>query len=179
MTLKEVLQVAAYIENNQDQVYNENVASTSNGTVIITTINAAWTDMRKNNPNMLDTFIDNMRAVLGTKRLLRHVVLGCMDKHAYKQCMSLTSSPNPKITINNSKSDNEVEHNNFQCVEIWTPGVDFLGEKLYLTSDYIKMMWRRIEFLSLVLQLGYNFIFMVKPGKIFFYESNADYCAVL
>ncbi|GLJ33929.1 hypothetical protein SUGI_0682500 [Cryptomeria japonica] len=38
-------------------------------------------------------------------------------------------------------------------------GVDFSGEKLYMTRDYLKMMWRRLRFFGEVLERGYNFVF--------------------
>lgn len=38
-----------------------------------------------------------------------------------------------------------------------------------MTPDYLKMMWKRIDFLRYVLELGYNFIFTVnfQLGTIF------------
>lgn len=30
-----------------------------------------------------------------------------------------------------------------------------------MTADYLKMMWRRIDFLRSVLEMGYNFVFTV------------------
>ncbi|GLJ33933.1 hypothetical protein SUGI_0682660 [Cryptomeria japonica] len=38
-------------------------------------------------------------------------------------------------------------------------GVDFSGEKLYMTRGYLKMMWRRIRFFGQVLERRYNFVF--------------------
>jgi hypothetical protein len=46
-----------------------------------------------------------------------------------------------------------------------TYGVDFSGEKGFMTQDYLKMMWRRIKFLRSVLEMGYNFIFSVRIGN--------------
>jgi hypothetical protein len=40
-----------------------------------------------------------------------------------------------------------------------TNGVDFSGEKVYMSEDYLKMTWRKIKFLQNVLEMGYNFIF--------------------
>jgi hypothetical protein len=42
-----------------------------------------------------------------------------------------------------------------------TEGVDFAADKFFMTEDYLKMMWRRIEFLRYVLEMGYNFVFSV------------------
>ncbi|KAE9465075.1 hypothetical protein C3L33_03017, partial [Rhododendron williamsianum] len=38
-------------------------------------------------------------------------------------------------------------------------GDDFAGEKVYMSEDFIKMMWRRTLFLGDVLKRGFNFIF--------------------
>ncbi|KAE9465076.1 hypothetical protein C3L33_03009, partial [Rhododendron williamsianum] len=43
-----------------------------------------------------------------------------------------------------------------------TDGVDFDGEKIYMSNDFIKMMWRRTLFLGDVLKRGYNFIYTVR-----------------
>jgi hypothetical protein len=43
-----------------------------------------------------------------------------------------------------------------------TIGVDFSGEKVYMSEDYLKMTWRKIKFLQNVLEMGYNFIFSVR-----------------
>ncbi|KAJ6373717.1 hypothetical protein OIU78_029409 [Salix suchowensis] len=38
-------------------------------------------------------------------------------------------------------------------------GLDSSTEAPFMSEDYLKMMWRRIEFLSTVLQMGYSFVF--------------------
>ncbi|KAJ7950735.1 Glycosyltransferase [Quillaja saponaria] len=40
-----------------------------------------------------------------------------------------------------------------------TDGVDFEREKIYMSQDFIKMMWTRTLFLIEILKRGYNFIF--------------------
>ena len=200
IALEEVLRAAAYTENEEDghgNPYNGNHSNhdpdkySSRKTVIITTINAAWSDIRvndetkKNQENMVDMFLESLRLGFGTRRLIRHVVMGCMDQRSFDRCKALTASSNEHESSRNeedhmnntevSRTYNDPEESkamdlsdrqeihNFQCVRIHTPGVDFTGEQLLLTSDYIKMMWRRIEFLSSVLELGYDFIFTVNP----------------
>ena len=249
IALEEVLRTAAYTENEDSDGHgkayhgnhslnhdsDESSYESSKKTVIITTINAAWANNRINdentkenqNANMVDMFLESLREGLGTRRLIRHVVMGCMDQRSFDRCKALTASSDDHISSRNEDSDHvnktkvsrtyldteeskdsmeasdqeskgsmeasdqeskgsmeasdqeskgsmEVsdrsgaesirqETHNFQCIRIHTPGVDFSGEQLLLTSDYIKMMWRRIEFLTSVLQLGYNFIFTVNP----------------
>lgn len=110
-------------------------ASTDNRTVIVTTLNQAWAE-----PNSLfDLFLESFRIGQGTQKLLQHVVVVCLDSKAFDRCSQL--HPN--------------------CYYLETKGTDFSGEKLFATPDYLKMMWRRIELLTQVLEMGYNFIFTV------------------
>ncbi|KAK4396121.1 hypothetical protein Sango_1448700 [Sesamum angolense] len=45
------------------------------------------------------------------------------------------------------------------CFALVTEGIDFSREAYFMTPDYLKMMWRRIDFLRSVLEMGYNFLF--------------------
>lgn len=110
-------------------------ATMKNNTVIITTLNQAWAE-----PNSLfDLFLESFRIGQGTQQLLKHVVVVCLDRKAFERCSQL--------------------HTN--CYQIETLETDFSGEKVYNTPDYLKMMWRRIELLTQVLEMGFNFIFTV------------------
>ncbi|XP_023634842.1 uncharacterized protein At4g15970 [Capsella rubella] len=109
-------------------------AATEDKTVIITTLNQAWSQ-----PNStFDLFLDSFRVGKGTQPLLRHLVVACLDVDAYSRCLKV----HPR-----------------RCYFMKTAGVDFAGDKVFMTPDYLKMMWRRIEFLGTLLKLGYNFIF--------------------
>lgn len=110
-----------------------NAAAKEDKTVILTTLNAAWA-----HPNsVIDLFIQSFRIGNGTRRLLDHLVIIALDQKAYVRCISLH------------------EH----CFALTTKGVDFSGEKRFMSNDYLEMMWRRIDLLRLVLEMGYNFIF--------------------
>lgn len=102
-------------------------------TVIITTVNAAWTE-----PNSIfDIFLESFSIGYQTQSLVNHVVVVALDQTAYSRC----STVHP------------------HCFALTTSGVDFADEAAYMTEDYLKMMWRRIDFLRVVLEFGYNFIF--------------------
>ncbi|KAG6531201.1 hypothetical protein ZIOFF_004991 [Zingiber officinale] len=73
----------------------------------------------------------------GTRRLLDHLVIIALDKKAYIRCISVHT----------------------HCFALYTEGMDFSDEKIYMTAGYLSMMWRRIEFLRVILEMGYNFIF--------------------
>ncbi|CAH2034661.1 unnamed protein product [Thlaspi arvense] len=103
-------------------------------TVIVTLMNQAWAK-----PNSIfDVFLESFRIGNGTAKLLRHTVVLCLDDKAYSRCLEIF----PR-----------------HCILLRTPGVDFSGEKRYMVPDYLKMMWRRTEFLGSLLKLGYNFLF--------------------
>ncbi|KAL6533724.1 hypothetical protein OROHE_013557 [Orobanche hederae] len=109
-------------------------AMKDNKTVIITTLNAAWTEPK----SIFDLFIESFKIGIGTEKLLKHVVVAALDRKAYSRCL-------------------QVPH--LHCYALTIDEVDFSGEAFFMTEDYLKMMWRRIDFLRTVLEMGYNFVF--------------------
>jgi hypothetical protein len=108
-------------------------ASMPDNTVILTTLNHAWAT-----PNsMIDLFLESFRSGERISSFLEHLVIVALDQMAYDQCLSI----------------------HVHCVMLKTEGIDFSGEKFFMTDDYLKMMWRRIDFLRTVLEIGYNFVF--------------------
>ncbi|CAN6236048.1 unnamed protein product [Urochloa humidicola] len=108
-------------------------ASMGDNTVILTTLNAAWASPG----SVIDLFIGSFHSGVGTNSLLKHLVIVAFDLKAYEQCVKIHP----------------------HCFALGTEGVDFSEEKRFLTSGYLEMMWRRLDFLRLVLEKGYNFIF--------------------
>ncbi|KAL3834710.1 hypothetical protein ACJIZ3_009446 [Penstemon smallii] len=86
---------------------------------------------------MLDLFLDGFWLGEGTRDLINNLLIVAMDQTSYERCEFLR----------------------LHCYKLETEGVDFMGEKLYMSEDFIKMMWRRTIFLRDVLKRGYNFIF--------------------
>ncbi|KAH6760807.1 Nucleotide-diphospho-sugar transferase family protein [Perilla frutescens var. hirtella] len=120
-------------ENRDLETTLRKAAMKENRTVIITTLNAAWTE-----PNsVFDLFLESFRIGNGTAELLKHVVVGAFDQTAYNRCLA----------------------EGLHCYAVTTDGVDFSGEAFFMSEDYLKMMWRRIDFLRNVLELGYDFVF--------------------
>ena len=104
-------------------------------TVIMTTLNDAWAE-----PNSIfDLFVESFRIGNGTEGLLKHLMVICMDEKAYARC----SASHP------------------HCYQLHTQGANFTNEAFFMSSGYLEMMWRRIEFLGEVLELGYSFVFTV------------------
>ncbi|KAI3940398.1 hypothetical protein MKW98_024805 [Papaver atlanticum] len=106
-----------------------------NKTVIIALVNKAYVE---GEISMLSLFLESFW--LGgenTRYLVNHLLLVTVGQTAYERCKFLR----------------------LHCYRLVTDGVDFGGEKLYMSSDFIKMMWRRTLFLGDVLKRGYNFVF--------------------
>ncbi|KAL5208012.1 hypothetical protein ABZP36_032447 [Zizania latifolia] len=114
-----------------EQVLQE--ASMDNKTIILTTLNAAWASPG----SVIDLFIDSFRRGVRTRSLLRHLVIITFDWKAYKQCKKIHT----------------------HCFALVTKDVDFSQEKRFQTAGYLEMMWKRLDFLRLVLEKGYSFIF--------------------
>lgn len=104
-------------------------------TVILTTLNEAWAAPG----SVIDLFLESFRIGDGTRRLLKHLVIIALDMKAFSRCISAHT----------------------HCVALVTEGVDFSSEAYFMTADYLKMMWRRIDFLCSILEMGYNFVFTV------------------
>ncbi|CAD6249913.1 unnamed protein product [Miscanthus lutarioriparius] len=108
-------------------------ASMDNKTIILTTLNAAWASPG----SVIDLFIDSFRRGVGTSSLLRHLVIVAFDLKAYEQCVKIHP----------------------YCFALPTKDVDFSQEKRFQTTGYLEMMWKRLDFLRLVLEKGYSFVF--------------------
>uniref|UniRef100_A0A2N9EFZ0 Nucleotide-diphospho-sugar transferase domain-containing protein n=1 Tax=Fagus sylvatica TaxID=28930 RepID=A0A2N9EFZ0_FAGSY len=113
-------------------------ASMANKTVIITMINKAYADQDiRADTTMLDLFLESFWLGEDTRSLLDNLLIVAVDQTAYDRCLFLR----------------------LNCYRLETDGVDFGGEKVYMSEDFIKMMWRRTQFLIEVLKRGYSFIF--------------------
>ncbi|KAG6437083.1 hypothetical protein SASPL_101992 [Salvia splendens] len=118
-------------ENSLERVLK--VASMPDNTVILTTLNEAWAAP----DSVIDLFLESFRMGDQTRWLLNHLLIVSLDQKAFSRCMAVHS----------------------HCFSLVTEGVDFSHEAYFMTPDYLKMMWRRIDFLRSVLEMGYNFVF--------------------
>uniref|UniRef100_J3LUR6 Nucleotide-diphospho-sugar transferase domain-containing protein n=2 Tax=Oryza brachyantha TaxID=4533 RepID=J3LUR6_ORYBR len=100
----------------------------------MTQINAAWTKPG----SLLDLFFESFRmGEGGVARLLEHLVIVTMDPAAYEGCQAVHR----------------------HCYFLRTTGVDYRSEKMFMSKDYLEMMWGRNRFQQTILELGYNFLF--------------------
>ncbi|KAG7979422.1 hypothetical protein I3843_05G130600 [Carya illinoinensis] len=108
-------------------------AAMEDRTVIITAINEAWAA-----PNsVIDLFLESFKIGDQTRRLLNHLVIIALDQKAFARCLVIHT----------------------HCFSLVSDGIDFRREAYFMTPDYLKMMWKRIDFLRSVLDMGYNFVF--------------------
>ncbi|GJX82856.1 retrotransposon protein, putative, ty3-gypsy subclass, partial [Tanacetum coccineum] len=119
-------------DTNLETVLKE--ASMPDNTVILTTLNEAWADPEN---SVLDLFLESFRIGYQTSKLLSHLVIVALDQKAFMSCKRAHT----------------------HCFALITEGADFSQEAYFMTPDYLKMMWLRIDFLRSVLELGYNFLF--------------------
>ncbi|CAI0548915.1 unnamed protein product [Linum tenue] len=102
--------------------------------VILTTINRAWAEPG----SLLDLFLESFWNGEGTKELLRHLVIVSLDHKAHQYCQAVHP----------------------HCYALTTPGVNFTGNAATSKSDeYMRVVWRRTEFYTSVLNLGIDFLF--------------------
>lgn len=107
--------------------------SMANRTLIISVLNEAYAEEK----GMLDLFLGSLERGVGTASLVKHLLLVAVDQAAYARCELLK----------------------LHCYRLFTRGVDLSKEQLYMSRNFIEMMWRRTLFLRDVLKLGYSFIF--------------------
>lgn len=110
-----------------------NKASMKGKTVILTTLNDAWAEPG----SIFDLFLESFQIGEKTKELLNNLVIISLDQKAHARCLAIHP----------------------HCYALKTEGLNFTREASFMSEDYLKMMWRRIEFLNTVLEMGYSFVF--------------------
>nr|XP_043630372.1 uncharacterized protein At4g15970-like [Erigeron canadensis] len=125
--------------NNNDNDLDElkgilNQATLGNNTVIITNVNDAWAKPH----STFDLFLESFRSGNQTRRFLKHLVVLAWDQKAYVRCLEL----------------------HLHCYIIKThDGMDYSSEAHFMAPDYLNIVWRKIDFLRMILELGYSFVF--------------------
>ncbi|CAA7048071.1 unnamed protein product [Microthlaspi erraticum] len=115
----------------------DRAAAGNNKTVIITVVNKAYVEEVGGGRTMLDLFLESFWEGEGTLPLLDHLMVVATDQTAYDRC----------------------RFRRLHCYKMDTEGLDLEGEKVYMSADFIEMMWRRTRLLLDVLRRGYHLIF--------------------
>ncbi|OAY72666.1 Uncharacterized protein ACMD2_08246 [Ananas comosus] len=137
MLLAPIAQLNSYMfqlqENNQDLLKLLQRAATEDRTVIITSVNKAWAA-----PNsLLDLFLESFRIGDNIEHLLNHLIVVTLDKKAFKRCKAVHS----------------------HCYFLYVEGAKFDEEKVYMSKDYLDLVWSKVKLQQHILELGYNFLF--------------------
>ncbi|XP_010540207.1 PREDICTED: uncharacterized protein At1g28695-like [Tarenaya hassleriana] len=120
----------------------ESAGSGNNKTVVITMVNKAYVEKSgASTSTVLDLFLESLWEGEGTRHLLDHLLLVAVDQTAYDRCRFL-----------------RLHCYRLELTDQQQP-LDFSGEKVYMSPDFIQMMWRRTLFLLQVLRHRYSFIF--------------------
>ncbi|KAL8028386.1 hypothetical protein ABFX02_14G156000 [Erythranthe guttata] len=114
----------------------------ANKTVIIAIINKAYVEPHEDEyPTMFDLFLEGFWAGEETRPLVDRLLVVSMDETAHERCL----------------------FRRLNCYRLAGGGDGggdrFAGEKVYMSDEFIEMMWRRTFFLLDVLKRGYSFIF--------------------
>jgi len=110
-------------------------ASMKDKTVILTTLNDAWTAPG----SIFDLFLESFRIGNETEWLLNHLVVITYEQKTQERCLTVHK----------------------HCHQLISKGDNFTGEQRYMTPNYLHMMWKRLEFLGSILDMGYSFVFTV------------------
>ncbi|XP_011093502.1 uncharacterized protein At1g28695-like [Sesamum indicum] len=122
-------------------------ASMPNKTVVLTVINKAYVDppVTGDSPSMFDLFLEAFWAGEGTRPLVEHLLVVAVDETAHERCLFR------RLNCYRLRAEEDDSGNG--------GGDDFAGEKVYMSDEFIEMMWWRTRFLLDVLRRGYDFIF--------------------
>ncbi|KAL2251245.1 UNVERIFIED_CONTAM: hypothetical protein Sindi_2246800 [Sesamum indicum] len=127
-------------------------ASMPNKTVVLTVINKAYVDppVTGDSPSMFDLFLEAFWAGEGTRPLVEHLLVVAVDETAHERCLFR------RLNCYRLRAEEDDSGNG--------GGDDFAGEKVYMSDEFIEMMWWRTRFLLDVLRRGYDFIFTVRKS---------------
>ncbi|CAN1188140.1 Uncharacterized protein At1g28695 [Linum perenne] len=123
--------------NMENDALGAALANTANedNTLIIATVNRA--SVEEGDTPIFDVFIGSFWVGHDTRQLVDHLLVVAIDQSAYDRCQFLR----------------------LHCYRLPVAEDDKGKEMLYMSSDFIWMMWRRTKFLGDVLKRGYSFIF--------------------
>lgn len=107
--------------------------ATDDGTVIITSVNAAWAAPG----SLLDLFREGFRNGDGTAHLLNHTLIVAVDAGAMARC--------------------EAVHPHCYLLEVTSANVSSANR--FMSKSYLELVWAKLSLQQRVLELGYNYLF--------------------
>jgi len=127
------LWMQAYTDKRLESILRN--ASMKDKTVIITTLNDAWSEPG----SIFDLFLESFRVGNQTQQLLNHLVVITYDPKTHERCLTM----------------------HHYCYLVENKEGNFTGEMFYMSPNYLQLIWGRAKFLGSVLEMGYNFLFTV------------------
>ncbi|XP_027925212.1 uncharacterized protein At4g15970-like [Vigna unguiculata] len=121
----------AYTDKRLESILRN--ASMKDKTVIITTLNDAWSEPG----SIFDLFLESFRVGNQTQQLLNHLVVITYDPKTHERCLTM----------------------HHYCYLVENKEGNFTGEMFYMSPNYLQLIWGRAKFLGSVLEMGYNFLF--------------------
>ncbi|CAN8286209.1 unnamed protein product [Cochlearia groenlandica] len=98
----------------------EQAAKGNNKTVIIVMVNKAYVKEARGGKGMLDLFLESFWEGEETLPLLDHLLVMAADQTAYDRC----------------------QFRRLHCYKMETGGIDLEREKVYMSHEFIEMMWQ-------------------------------------
>ncbi|KAJ3669210.1 hypothetical protein LUZ60_011160 [Juncus effusus] len=108
-------------------------AATDDKTVIITSVNEAWAAQN----SLLDIFLDGFHIGEKIEHLLNHLIVVALDPNAFQRCKTVHRF----------------------CYFLKVEGANFTTEKVFMSKEYIDLVWSKVRLQRRILELGYNFLF--------------------
>ena len=104
--------------------------------IIMTSVNEAWAAPG----SLLDLFLEGFRAGEGIARFVDHLLIVALDDGAFRRCRDVHP----------------------HCYRLAVAGRNFTDEKVFMSEDYLDLVWSKVKLQQRILELGYNFLFTVR-----------------
>jgi hypothetical protein len=111
-------------------------------TVIMTSVNEAWAAQ----DSLLDLFLESFRAGERIAHFADHLLVVALDAGALKRCRAV--------------------HPHCYLLPAAAAGRNLSDAKVFMSKDYIDLVWSKVRLQQRILELGYNFLFTVRRVPI-------------
>ena len=112
-------------------------AAMEDRTVIMTSVNEAWAA----EDSLLDLFLESFRTGERISHFANHLLVVALDGGALERCRAV--------------------HPHCYLLPAAT-GRNLSDEKVFMSKDYIDLVWSKVRLQQRILELGYNFLFTVR-----------------
>jgi hypothetical protein len=114
-------------------------------TVIMTSVNEAWAA----EGSLLDLFLESFKHGERIAHFAKHLLIVALDSGALERCRAV--HPHcyllPPLAGAGGNSS------------------DLSKEKVFMSKDYIDLVWSKVRLQQRILELGYNFLFTVRTSS--------------